>query len=1149
MCDKFLKSAVWNIEGLSSDKMIDSHFIHSVQKLHIVSFVETWLNDLDHRTNIPGFCLIDKTTRKKHKNARRNSGGISVFAKNTIAKGIKQLPKNHPDILWIKLDHSFFKISRDIFIATIYISPENSKYYTDGIESVYERLLADTVKYSNLGHVMVQGDFNGYTNTKPDYITFDDNSNIDQEDDQYVADSISPRNNLDRKLINNSGRLLLNLCQESGLRILNGRTIGDLSGKFTCITYNGCSVVDYMLVSNDLLNIIGDFIVHDFTSLSNHCMISCSLLTNFHVKNNNHSQLDPLPNKFIWTKEAVELYTQNINSADSKQKLEHFLQTEFTDTNSAVEAFTSILQENAKKSAKFVKKIPNNSRKKNRNKKRWFSETCKDLRVTVKNYEKLVNRFPENDEYRKKFYSLRSKFRRLCKYEERAYKNKICSELSNTCDKDPKIFWDIINKLGRQSNGQITDNDIPQDDFIAFFKNLNKSEKEYSSKQCSIVKEFEKFKENINNSSVTSELDKVITMDEIIKAIQLLRNGKSASSDLVSNEMLKNGQSAIIKPLYKLFNFIFSSGSFPRSWNESFIVLLHKKGNRFDPSNYRGISISSNLGKLFNKIIYNRLLNFMNNKNLISKNQIGFKEKCRTSDHIFTLKSIIDHYKLKHQKVFTAFIDLRKAFDTVWRIGLFYKLLKQDIPNRIFRVVYSMYTDTMCRIKFTNGLSVPFISERGVKQGDVLSPLLFNYFIDDLTQKLNGDIYDPVVIGNTTVSILLYADDIVLLSQSREGLQNCLNTMYDYCSLWKLHVNADKSKVIVFNSNGKTFLNQFKYDKLYLETVSHYSYLGIVMKCNGNFNLAINTLMEKARKAYFKIKKLVGLNNPCKLLEKLFDTLISPILTYCSEIWGVFSNLKDSEPFEKLHLKFMKEILGVHCKASNDACRAELGRLPLKSRILFSCVKFLEHILHLDGSLVKDIFQATNQSNPWIIKIKVILQNLGFPFLIHNMTLLKPYLQQIKLRISDQNVQSQNALINESSKLTFFRSVYTMGYRPPYIDILKNVKDRAAICKIRISAHNLMIEKGRYLNIPKTDRNCPICNVGQIENEEHFLLHCKEYTSKRLVMLSKINKKISSNCETNKIVNLLINSSSEFCLKLTSSYIIECLEIRNNIMS
>jgi hypothetical protein len=156
------------------------------------------------------------------------------------------------------------------------------------------------------------------------------------------------------------------------------------------------------------------------------------------------------------------------------------------------------------------------------------------------------------------------------------------------------------------------------------------------------------------------------------------------------------------------------------------------------------------------------------------------------------------------------------------------------------------------------------------------------------------------------------------------------------------------------------------------------------MKCNGNFSIALNTLKEKARKAYFKINKLVWLNNPCKLLEKLFDTLISPILTYCSEIWSVFSNLQDSEPFEKLHLKFMKEILGVHCKASNDACRAELGRLLMKSKILFSCVKFLEHILHLDVSLVKDVFHATNQSTPWFVKVKDIFHatNQSIPWFV-----------------------------------------------------------------------------------------------------------------------------------------------------------------------
>jgi hypothetical protein len=145
--------------------------------------------------------------------------------------------------------------------------------------------------------------------------------------------------------------------------------------------------------------------------------------------------------------------------------------------------------------------------------------------------------------------------------------------------------------------------------------------------------------------------------------------------------MLKNAVPILIKPLQKLFNLIFKNGTFPKTWNESFLVLLHKKGDKFDPGNYRDISISSNLGKLFNKVIYKRLLTFMNNKNLISKNQIG---------HIFTLTTIIDEYKQKSKKVFTAFIDLKKAFDTILRLALFYKLLKPNIPHRIFDIIHSI---------------------------------------------------------------------------------------------------------------------------------------------------------------------------------------------------------------------------------------------------------------------------------------------------------------------------------------------------------------------------------------------------------------------------------------------------------------------------
>jgi len=111
MLKNCLKSAMWNIEGLTTEKINDPHFLKTISQFSIIGFVETWpwTNDSDSIFNIPGFHFVDGSNRKKHRKARRNSGGINIFVKNSLSKGVKKLPKSHSDILWIRLDHSFFQ--------------------------------------------------------------------------------------------------------------------------------------------------------------------------------------------------------------------------------------------------------------------------------------------------------------------------------------------------------------------------------------------------------------------------------------------------------------------------------------------------------------------------------------------------------------------------------------------------------------------------------------------------------------------------------------------------------------------------------------------------------------------------------------------------------------------------------------------------------------------------------------------------------------------------------------------------------------------------------------------------------------------------------------------------------------------------------
>lgn len=135
---------------------------------------------------------------------------------------------------------------------------------------------------------------------------------------------------------------------------------------------------------------------------------------------------------------------------------------------------------------------------------------------------------------------------------------------------------------------------------------------------------------------------------------------------MILNEMLKYGQNILIPLLLEVFNKIFTTGLYPEIWSKGYISPIHKKGSIYDPSNYRGITIGDTVGKLFNKILNNRLTKFLEDNDKIRKEQIGFKANSRTSDHIFVLHTLIQKYVTNGSKpLYTCFVDFKRAFDTV----------------------------------------------------------------------------------------------------------------------------------------------------------------------------------------------------------------------------------------------------------------------------------------------------------------------------------------------------------------------------------------------------------------------------------------------------------------------------------------------------
>ena len=294
------------------------------------------------------------------------------------------------------------------------------------------------------------------------------------------------------------------------------------------------------------------------------------------------------------------------------------------------------------------------------------------------------------------------------------------------------------------------------------------------------------------------------------------------------------------------------------------------------------------MNKAFTKILNKRIYNYLTENNFWAPNQNGFMKGKRTEDNIFIIHTIFQKYvKLGKGKIYTTFVDFRKYFDCINRNCLMYKLIKCGITGKMYKVIKASYNNPQFCIKTLEGLSCYFSSTTGVKQGCILSPLLSNIFQNDLHEIFDASC-DPVSLNNITLNSLSWADDLVIMSMSKQGLQNSINKLYNYCNKWGLSVNTDKTKCMLL-SLGNAKMPSFTLGDKILTNVQTYKYLGIVLHKNGKFSHAIKDRISKTNRAIHVIKQVLGYssNVSVKLALSLFDKLIAPILLYGSSIWSI----------------------------------------------------------------------------------------------------------------------------------------------------------------------------------------------------------------------------------------------------------------------
>ena len=313
-----------------------------------------------------------------------------------------------------------------------------------------------------------------------------------------------------------------------------------------------------------------------------------------------------------------------------------------------------------------------------------------------------------------------------------------------------------------------------------------------------------------------------------MKTVKQLRTNKSSGPDLLLNEFFIHGNSILCPYLLQLFNKIFELGYFPQGWSEGFVVPLHKKGSINDEHNYRGITLLSTLGKLFTRILNNRLSEWAENYGVYVEAQAGFRAHMGTTDNIFVLHGIITHMLNQGKQLFCAFVDFTKAFDYIVRDNLWAKLIKLGIRGNILNIIKSMYNCAKSRVKYMNTLSEQYETVLGVRQGECLSPFLFAMFLNDIEDTFIAHGLKGVDIDMFKLFLILYADDIVIFAQDSSQLQKSLDVLCEYCSKWKLVVNTNKTKIMIFRKGGRLPNNlNFYYNGNIIEIVNKFTYLNL----------------------------------------------------------------------------------------------------------------------------------------------------------------------------------------------------------------------------------------------------------------------------------------------------------------------------------
>ena len=748
------------------------------------------------------------------------------------------------------------------------------------IISTYAPDIGKPIEDSQNFYQLLQETLDKMGNTDKVIILGDLNARIGQE----IIPNIKQKFN--EPVINENGELLIDFCASNELRINNTFFPHKHQHKYTFNNSRGQrSMIDFIISNRAIIptQILDVRALSSANLGTDHSLVLCKLVLE-------------TPHKIRKPPVIIEKYNiESLSDSSTRILYENRLKAklqELDPTQYDADSLWNRIRDCVLKAAEeSIGKRNININAKN-NAKPWFCQEVKDLaKQKKKSYLKYKSQ--PTQEHLHEYVAVRNRVNARIKGIKREHWIKFTSDMDHDMYGAQRKVWKMLKNRKKPVNEYVQTRRVDIETWEKYFKEL------YEAEEPTPMGNY------ITNNNAT------VTEEEISGAMKKLKNRKAPGPDNITNEMIKYGGPEMIKYLKLLYNTILETSDIPKEWHKSITIPIFKKGQKTRPENYRGITLLNTAMKLFTKILKEKLEAQITSR----EEQQGFRRNRSTTDAIFIIKQIKEKAIEFNTPAYVCFIDLTKAFDRVRLPDIINILKDKNVPDNIVRNIRKLNVDNTTQVKVDNDLTQDIPTPGGIRQGDSLSPFLFNLLMDSIIKQV-ADMNKGYRMGHNRISMVCYADDAVIIAETEDDLQRQLHKFYQASRGLNMNISIEKTKSITFAKDPVRC--KLVVENNIIEQVSQFKYLGIELSGYHDPVKDLRSQVNKATAISGCLRQIVWSNQYMRKDSKIkiYKTCVRPIMTY-----GIEAREETTKTKSMLRVAEMRNLRTIIGKTRRDRIR------------------------------------------------------------------------------------------------------------------------------------------------------------------------------------------------------------------------------------